>query len=49
MAAGGVVAWKNVNGDGVATKTLGTDTRTKGIQKFTDANGDGVNVIVNRP
>ncbi len=48
MAAGGVVAWKNVNGDGVATKTLGTDTRTKGIAAYTDANSDGINVIVVR-
>ncbi len=48
MAAGGVVAWKNVNGDGVATKTLGTDTRTKGVGSYTDANGDGIIVIVNR-
>ena len=48
MAAGGVVAWKNVNGDGVATKTLGTDTRTKGVGSYTDANGDGIIVIVTR-
>lgn len=48
MAAGGVIAWKNVNGDGVATKTLGTDTRTKGVGSYTDANGDGIIVIVAR-
>ncbi len=49
MAAGGVVAWKNVNGDGTATKTLGTDTRTKGTYKYTNANGDGTVTKVTRP
>ncbi len=48
MAAAGVIAWVNPGGNGIATKTLGTDTRTKGIAAYTDANGDGVNVIVNR-